>query len=259
MEPARLLSDGELTVEGRLVAASNASYLGRLTDDGVTVRCVYKPITGERPLWDFPDGTLAAREVATFAVSEALGWSVVPPTVLRDGPYGPGMCQLWIDSDPEQALVDVVAPDEVQQGWLPVLQAVDGNDQPVVVVHADDPRLRRMALLDVVVNNADRKGGHVLTTRDNHVYGVDHGVCCHVEDKLRTVLWGWADHPLTADERTDLARLRAALDNELGERLSNLLADTEVAAVRDRIDRLLGTGRFPRPGRRWPIIPWPVF
>jgi uncharacterized repeat protein (TIGR03843 family) len=259
VDPARLLSEGELAVEGRLVDASNASYLGRLTYNGVTAPCVYKPIAGERPLWDFPQGTLAAREVSAYAVSEASSWGVVPPTVLRDGPYGQGMCQLWIESDPDHALVDIVPANDVRSGWLPVLQAVDENDQPVLLVHADDPRLRRMALLDIVVNNADRKGGHVLTASDGHVYGVDHGVCFHVEEKLRTVLWGWANQPLTASERAELTQLRADLDRTLGDQLANLLDDSEVAAVRDRIDQLLVTGRFPRPGGRWPVIPWPVF
>jgi uncharacterized repeat protein (TIGR03843 family) len=259
VEPARLLSDGDLTVEGRLVAASNASFVGSLTHDGVQARCIYKPIAGERPLWDFPDGTLAARELAAYAVSEASGWAIVPPTVLRDGPYGPGMCQLWIDADPDSVLVDIVTPDDMRTGWLPVLKAVDGDDQPVLLVHADDPRLRRMALLDIVCNNADRKGGHVLTTVDGHVYGVDHGVCFHVEEKLRTVLWGWAGRPLTTGERRELARLRAALDTNLGVQLKDLLDTAEVTAVRDRIERLLETGRFPRPGRRWPVIPWPAF
>jgi uncharacterized repeat protein (TIGR03843 family) len=192
-------------------------------------------------------------------VSEASTWGIAPPTVLRDGPYGQGMCQLWIDSDPDQALVDIVPANDVRRGWLPVLQAVDEKDQRVLLVHADDPRLRRMALLDIVVNNADRKGGHILTDSDGHVYGVDHGVCFHVEEKLRTVLWGWVDQPLTAREHAELTQLRADLDRGLGDQLRHLLDDAEVAAVRDRIDRLLVTGRFPRPGGRWPVIPWPVF
>jgi uncharacterized repeat protein (TIGR03843 family) len=258
-DPPALLSKGDLTVQGRLAVASNASFLGRLAYEGAEAHCVYKPIAGERPLWDFPDGTLAARELAAYAVSEASGWAIVPPTVLRDGPYGPGMCQLWIDADPERALIDIVSPDDVRTGWLPVLKAFDEDNNPVLLMHADDPRLRRMALLDIVCNNADRKGGHVLTDLNGHVYGVDHGVCFHVEDKLRTVLWGWAGRLLTADERQELALLRTAVEGQLGGQLSDLLDAAEVRAVRNRIDRLLETARFPRPGRRWAVIPWPAF
>ena len=149
---------GELTLHGRVLPASNATFVGEIGG----VRVVYKPIAGERPLWDFPDGTLARREVATYLVSEATGWSMVPPTVLRAGPFGPGMCQLWIDTDEDTCLVDIVPDGAVPTGWLPVLQALGPGGRPVVLAHADDLRLRRLALFDAVVNNADRKAGHLL-------------------------------------------------------------------------------------------------
>ncbi len=170
---------------------------------------------GERPLWDFPDGTLAGREVAAFLISEAAGFDVVPPTVLRDGPFGPGMVQVWVDTDDERELVDVCAPAEAPHGWIGVLRARGERGRPAVLVHADTPALRRMAAFDVVVNNADRKGGHVLAGTDGHVYGVDHGLTLHVEDKLRTVLWGWVGQPLprgrgrAAGEAARRARRRA--------------------------------------------------
>jgi uncharacterized repeat protein (TIGR03843 family) len=258
-----LLRDGRLAVEGRLVAASNATLLCRLVDDGArdaaetTLRCVYKPIAGERPLWDFPDGTLALREVAAFLVSEAAGWHVVPPTVLRDGPHGPGMCQLWVDHD-GAALVGVADPDHVPTGWLPVLDALDGEGNPVVLVHADDPRLRRMALFDLVVNNADRKGGHVLVDGDR-VVGVDHGVCFHIEAKLRTVLWGWVGRPFTPAEQDRLAVLRASFDTGLEAALTGLITAEEITATNARLDRLIGSGRFPRPDPTRMAIPWPPF
>ncbi len=255
----RLVSEGEVSVEGRLVDASNATLYCGVYLDGVGGGCVYKPIAGERPLWDFPDGTLAAREVATHLVSSATGWHLVPPTVLRDGPFGPGMCQLWIDVDEEQALVDVVPATRLRPGWRCVLEAVDGHGERVALVHADDERLRQLALLDVVVNNADRKGGHVLTDRAGRVYGVDHGVSFHVEPKLRTVLWGWAGEPIAAGERAVLRRVRAELDGGLGVELAGLLTTAEVAATRARLDRLLARGRFPQPGHGWPAIPWPAF
>lgn len=257
-DAAALLEHGELVVEGQLVVASNATLLCRAAGPNGAVRCVYKPTAGERPLWDFPDGTLAAREVAAYLVSEAAGWGVVPPTLLRDGPFGAGMCQLWVESTGEE-LVDVVAPTTVHDGWLHVLDAVDGDGRPVALVHADDARLRRMALFDIVINNADRKAGHVLVDAGGAVRGVDHGVSFHVEDKLRTVLWGWGGTELTVAEAERLRGLRGALAGELGDRLAALLTEGEVAATRDRVARLLRDGRLPSPGYRRRPIPWPVF
>ena len=257
-DPAHLLEHGELVVEGRLIAASNATLVCRLVGPDGDARCVYKPAAGERPLWDFPDGTLAAREYAAYLVSEAAGWHVVPSTVLRDGPYGPGMCQLWVDESGEE-FVDIMAPGSVGEGWLPVLEALDEAGKPVTLVHADDPRLRRLALFDAVINNADRKAGHILADGHGSVLGVDHGVSFHAEDKLRTVLWGWAGLELDEGERELLRRLRAELDGGLGAALGDLLATDEVRATRDRISRLLRDGCLPTMKDRRRPIPWPVF
>lgn len=254
-----LLRHGKITVEGRIVDASNATLFCEITADGTEARCVYKPVAGERPLWDFPDGTLAGREVAAYAVSQSVGWGVVPPTVLRDGPFGPGMCQLWVDTDESVQLVDVLAPRAVPDGWRHVLDALGSGGEPVVLAHADDPRLRAMAVLDVVLNNADRKGGHVLPGPDGVVRGVDHGVSFHVEPKLRTVLWGWAGDDLTAEETTLLSELRADLDGPLGAELCGLLRPAEVTACRRRVDRLLREAHLPYPAEGWPAIPWPPF
>jgi hypothetical protein len=232
-----LLSRGTMELEGRLVDASNTTLRAEITLAGLTRRCVYKPVRGERPLWDFPDGTLAYREVAAYEVSAATGWAVVPPTVLRDGPLGPGMCQLWIDVDER---VD-----------LPAL------------ARSDHPALRRMAVFDAVINNADRKGGHLLPTHGGHVYGVDHGVSFAVEDKLRTLLWRWRGQALTEEAVEALRRLAAGLRGErqegLGGRLRTLLAGREIAATRARVRRLLSTGVHPLPSEDWPAIPWPPF
>ncbi|WP_408668184.1 SCO1664 family protein, partial [Jatrophihabitans sp.] len=193
LDALELLERGEITVQGRITTASNATLYCRVELDGVAAACVYKPVAGERPLWDFPDGTLAGREVAAYAVSQAIGWDVVPPTVLRgDGPAGPGMVQAWREPHTGQDPVDLVPARAVPEGYLHVVDAYDGADRPVALVHEDSDALRRMAVFDAVVNNADRKGGHVLAMADGHRYGVDHGVSFHVEDKLRTVLWGWA-------------------------------------------------------------------
>ena len=230
-----LLRTGDLEIEGRLIDASNATLYCTVSVDGTTAACVYKPIAGERPLWDFPDGTLAYREVAAYEVSAATGWAVVPPTVLRDGPLGPGMCQLWID--------------------------VDERVDLAVLARSDHPDLRRMAVFDAVVNNADRKGGHLLPTLSGHVFGVDHGVCFAVEDKLRTLLWRWRGQPLTAEAVEVLRRLEADVAGEdgTGGRLRALLAGHEVAATLARIRRLLATGLHPMPSEDWPAIPWPPF
>jgi uncharacterized repeat protein (TIGR03843 family) len=255
-----LLTGGTLEIEGRLVDASNATLRAVITRGDVEARCVYKPVAGERPLWDFPDGTLAGREYAAYLVSETTGWGVVPPTVLRDGPLGPGMCQLWIDEDrhDETELVGFVPVKRVPVGWHRIVSARDDNGRPYVLVHADDPRLARMAVFDAVVNNADRKGGHVISTVEGQVYGVDHGICFHVEDKLRTVLWGWAGRPLPDDALAVLEKLRAEVaGGGLASALSTHLTDVEVATLAGRIDELLSTGRFPEPSDERHVIPWP--
>jgi hypothetical protein len=237
---ARLIAEGELDAIGRLVAASNVTLLCRVTLDGggpddadLEGAAIYKPVQGERPLWDFPDGTLAGREYAAFLVSEASGWGIVPPTVLREGPFGPGMVQLWMDVDEE---VDRVA-----------------------LVNDADARLRRIAVFDAVVNNADRKVGHLLPMADGAILGVDHGVCFHVEPKLRTILWAWRGKRLRAAELAVVERLEADLSGQLGSALRGHVTRREVEATRGRAQRLLRTGRFPQPSPDWPAIPWPPY
>ena len=257
-----MLAEGELEILGRVLPASNLTVLGALALDDQKVRCVYKPVSGERPLWDFPDGSLAAREVATYQVSQALGWDLVPLTIVRDGPLGPGMVQLWVEHDESQSPVEVVPEGEVPEGFLAVLDARDADGNPVTLVHEDSPELRAMAVLDAVVNNADRKGGHVLATPDGRRYGVDHGVCFHTDPKLRTVLWGWATLPLVEGERDALTGLLERLDtlgDPLRGTLERLLTGPEVAATRQRAEDLLTHDRMPLPGGGWPAIPWPAF
>jgi uncharacterized repeat protein (TIGR03843 family) len=253
-----LLRAGTIELEGRLVEASNTTLRAYISLDGVTARCVYKPVRGERPLWDFPDGTLAGREVSAYLLSRATGWECVPPTVLRDGPLGPGACQLWIDEPEDGAsLLGFVPADGVPDGWYGIMSAQDSDGTPYVLAHADDPRLSHLAVFDAVANNADRKGGHILSTVDGHVYGVDHGVCFHVENKLRTVLWGWIGDPLPDPATAVLERLRADLSGDLGDELAEHLTGAEVAQIGRRVDRLLASKRFPAPGRGWPAVPWP--
>ena len=220
-------------MEGRLVDASNATLYCTVEADGQVGACVYKPVRGERPLWDFPHGTLAGREVATYLVSEAIGWSLVPPTVLRDGPFGPGMCQAWVE----------------------VVEGVDLRE----LAASDHQDLQRMVLLDAVVNNADRKGGHLLPRADGRVLGVDHGVCFSPSDKLRTLLWQWAGAPLVPEACDALHALRSALTGRLGAALSEHLTRREVRATGERVERLLAEGTYPFPSEDWPAIPWPPF
>ena len=237
-EALELLQAGELEIVGRLVASSNNAMVGTIRLDPpagppVMSPCVYKPILGERPLWDFPDGTLAAREAAAYVLSEAGGWGIVPPTVVRDGPFGEGMVQLWLEPDPS---LDAVA----------------------MVVEGDE-RLRPIALFDAVANNADRKIGHLLPMADGHVFGVDHGICFHVEPKLRTVLWQWRGTRIADGELETLRRLRAELDGELGRSLGRLLAPEEIRALAARLHHLLVDGCFPHPDPDRPAIPWPPY
>ncbi len=236
------LRDGEIAIVGRIVASSNNAMLVTVTrvcpdpepEPVLVLDAIYKPTLGERPLDDFPDGTLAHREVAAWHVSEATGWGIVPPTILRDGPFGEGMVQAFIDADAE---VDVIA-----------------------MVVDDDPRLRRMAVLDAIMNNTDRKGGHILPVDGGRpVYGVDHGVTFSPTPKLRTVLWGWRGQPLTPDEVDGVERVRDGLDGELGVTLAGLLSRAEVRATARRTEALLAGGCFPYPSPDWPAIPWPPF
>ena len=236
------LRDGEIAIVGRIVASSNNAMLVTVTrvcpdpepEPVLVLDAIYKPTLGERPLDDFPDGTLAHREVAAWHVSEATGWGIVPPTILRDGPFGEGMVQAFIDADAE---VDVIA-----------------------MVVDDDPRLRRMAVLDAIMNNTDRKGGHILPVDGGrHVYGVDHGVTFSPTPKLRTVLWGWRGQPLTPDEADGVERVRDGLERDLGLTLAGLLSRAEVRATARRTEALLASGCFPYPSPDWPAIPWPPF
>jgi hypothetical protein len=227
-----LLRQGSLTMEGRLVAASNATLFCSVDLEGRQAHCVYKPVSGERPLWDFPDGTLAGREVAAYLVSEAMGWRIVPPTVHRDGPFGPGMVQLWIDHDTD----------------------ID----PVALSRGQSEEIRRMAVFDAVVNNADRKIGHLLPTGDGHVFGCDHGVCFSTDYKLRTVLWQWRGEPLTDEAVAALQVVRTALAHgTLRRELRDLITEDEVQATAERVDLMLRHRIHPYPSEDWPAIPWP--
>ena len=229
-----ILATGEIQFEGQFVYGSNHTFLTRVRHPAGERLAVYKPQRGERPLWDFPDGTLAAREVAAWRTSEALGWELVPPTVLRDdGPAGPGSLQLFLDLDPERHYF--------------------------TFSEEEKPALRAAAVFDLLVNNADRKGGHILLASDGHVWLIDHGVCFHHEPKLRTVIWDFAGEPIPDLLLADVKRFRRSLEasGELRASFVELLSADEVEALGLRAGRIVERARFPMPGPGRPY-PWPL-
>ena len=232
-ESERKLREGELTVTGRLIDASNATLLANCFVGDESIKCIYKPIAGERPLWDFQDGNLASREYAAFLISELMQLHIVPTTILRDGPYGMGMVQEWIEIDTSIDLAEYFRQDHAQ--------------------------LRALALFDAVINNTDRKIGHLLPREDGKLYGCDHGVTFHEENKLRTVLWQWAGQDLSVDELNSLSELMLKLDSHPGEIFNTLLTIDEISALRSRIMNLMDQKSFPMPNPEWPAIPWPAF
>ena len=223
----KIFKSGELEIIGRLVDASNASLLCKLPNK---LKVIYKPIAGERPLWDFPDGNLASREVAAFYISEVGGFDVVPKTVLREGPFGIGAIQQWIETS-ESA--DVIA-----------------------YAQSDNPQIRNLALFDIVINNADRKFGHILITPDEQIFGCDHGVSLHEENKLRTVIWQFAEQKLTLEEIAKLKDLLSKIDLNY---LSQFLSAEEIEAFLQRVRNLIEDGRFSSPNPNWPAVPWPPY
>ncbi|MEO7125701.1 MAG: SCO1664 family protein [Nakamurella sp.] len=268
-----ILATGEVQLDGRLVESSNNAMVGTVHVDASSdahgaqhatesiVRCVYKPIRGERPLWDFPDGRLACREVAAFLVAQAAGWQVPPPTVLRDGPFGEGMVQQWIEGAEPDRVATVFPADQLPDGWFAVLHAEDQDGQPLIVAHADLPELATIAVFDIVVNNADRKASHLLVAPDGELFGVDHGLTFHTEPKLRTILWGWAGHAIATDLVDGLRHLSDQLgsqvDGPLAADLSSYLSASEITALAGRVATLMARPVFPLPPADRPAIPWP--
>jgi len=229
----KILKEGDLVVTGRLIDASNATLLAECTLGGQSIKCIYKPIAGERPLWDFPDGNLAQREFAAYLISEYLQMHIVPLTILRDGPFGQGMVQEWIDIDVQVDLAEFFSQ--------------------------DDPQLRKMALFDAVINNTDRKIGHLLPHPEGKLYGCDHGVTFHHEYKLRTVLWQWAGTDLSKEEFISLELLQGILGSDENALLKTLITPVEFVALQSRIQELIKMRCFPLPSTDWPAIPWPAF
>jgi uncharacterized repeat protein (TIGR03843 family) len=232
-EDNEILQVGTVKVEGRLVDASNATLLTEIELAGEVVRAIYKPISGERPLWDFQSGTLAFRERAAYLISEAMGFHLVPLTILRDGPFGMGAFQIWIE--------------------------IDESIDLALYYREVNEHLRKVALFDAVINNTDRKIGHLLPSQTGNLFICDHGVTFHEEDKLRTVLWQWSGHPLSEDELATLRNLRDSIKVQQIAELSHLLSAVEIEALEMRIERLIAEAIFPEPNPDRPSVPWPPF
>ena len=222
------IKSANLIVIGRLVDASNATLQATLENTDPVMKVIYKPVLGEKPLWDFADGNLANREYAAYLLSELANFNLVPTTVLREGPFGSGMVQEWIEIDEELDVVDFG--------------------------QSNDPQLRKLALFDAIINNTDRKFGHLLVDQDGKLRGCDHGVCFHQENKLRTVLWQFAGEQFTTEE-IELLNKVSKLD--LNSLFAELLTSAEISALSERISKLLAAGQFPFPSDQWPAIPWP--
>ena len=252
---------GDLEVIGRISDSSNYAVLARLADRPAE-HVIYKPIRHERPLWDFPDGTLAGREVAAHLVSRLGGWDLIPLTVLRDGPLGRGSVQRWIGNPLAPAVDDedvvVVPAGPVADGWVHVLDGETPTGQPVSVVHRGRDDVRSLSVLDALLNNSDRKGSHCLRDADGRLWAIDHGLCFHPDPKLRTVLWGWAGQPFTTSDADRLGRFRDALAQpEARAAFAMLLPEADVDALEARVVALIRSGRHPMPSPDWPPVPWP--
>ncbi len=235
MHPLHILETGDIALEGQFLWGSNYTLLVNVTCGAETLKAVYKPTQGVRELWDFEPDSLARREVAAYHVSEALGWQLVPPTILRDsGPFGPGSLQLYIEHEADYHFFNFTPEDH--------------------------QRLRPTAAFDILINNADRKGGHILLDEQRHIWLIDHGICFHEEPKLRTVLWDFGGEPLPEEICAALARFRTQLEpgSPLHLTLAGCLTPREITALTRRTDRLLARQEFPLPPRHTRPYPWPL-
>lgn len=252
-----ILREAALRPLGRIVESSNRAIL---VDLGDGLHAIHKPVAFERPLWDYPTGNLASRERAAYLICRAMDLHLVPPTIMREGPWGIGSVQLWVGDPgaPLQEVVTVCHEDDIPQGWVTVLQAQDDAGAPLALAHAGTAEVRSAAVLDAVLNNSDRKGGHLAIGPDG-LRGFDHGVSLGVDDKLRTVLWGWAGQPLDPVDLAAVERLRAALQaGPVRAELGELITRSEIQALLDRLTRLVRERRHPLPSQEWPAIPWPA-
>ena len=229
-----VLQSGEITIKGKFVWGSNYTFLAEVSQNGDNILSVYKPSRGERPLWDFPPSSLARREAAAYVVSQALGWELVPPTVYRKkAPIGPGSLQLYIDHDPEMHYFNLT--------------------------QADIQGLRPVVLFDLLVNNADRKGSHLIYDKNHHLWLIDHGICFHVEDKLRTVIWDFSGEAIPEDLVDGLRNFQQIIKpgTSIYQELKSLVSPKEIKALTARAEHLVSQPNFPLPDPDQRSIPWP--
>ena len=239
-----------ITVIGQLSNASNTTLLVERD----ARRFIYKPKSGERELWDFPTGTLYQRERAAFVLSELLNWNLVPETQISDGPHGIGIMQKWIEAQVDQ--VDIFTPVQIPSDWISITSGVDETGNQVVLAHSTNDQLKLIALFDVLINNADRKAGHILTDSESKLWAIDHGVTFNVEPKLRTVLWGWIDQSIEPEWLLQIEKTKSLINRT---ELIDLLTSEEIEALLNRIEMILAEKKFPAPSPHWPAVPWPVF
>jgi uncharacterized repeat protein (TIGR03843 family) len=230
----KALEEGEVKVQGQFLSGSNYTFMATVEDEENELVAVYKPVRGEQPLWDFPTGTLSKREVAAYYLSELLGWELVPPTIFRRKlPLGPGSLQYYIDHDPEYHYFNFEA--------------------------VDKQRLKPVVVFDLLINNADRKGSHILKDKDDHLWLIDHGVCFHEEDKIRTVVWDFAGQEIPADLVKDLRKLAEHLEarDEVWSKMAEMISPLEIGGILGRAKRMMESCRFPHPGGSHRPYPWP--
>ena len=239
-----------ITVIGQLSNASNTTLLVEQNSR----RFIYKPKLGERELWDFPTGTLYQRERAAFVLSQLLNWNLVPETHIVDGPHGIGIMQEWIEAQVDQ--VDIFTPAQIPSDWISITSGVDETGNQVVLAHSKNEQLQLIALFDVLINNADRKAGHILTDSKSRLWAIDHGVTFNVEPKLRTVLWGWIDQSIAPERLLQIEKTMGLINDS---ELDNLLAPEEITELINRMELVLSEQKFPAPNPHWPAVPWPVF
>lgn len=258
MEIQSLLSTGEIEIEGLIPDSTNGALKLLITNGDEQIAAIAKPDVSIRPLWDFPNMDLNKREYATFLFDRKLELGFVPETVIRDiSGIGNALVQHWI-RETENDLIIVQSPDNIPKSYLRVLQGYDELNKLITLAHKDDQDLRKLCLIDLIINNADRKGNHLITDGNNKMWAIDHGVSWHEEPKIRTVLWGWINQEFNDGDMDLLTLAKSTLEDWLANDFQ-YLENSEIECALERLDELVKNKRFPAPGSEWPAVPWPIF
>lgn len=258
MNKLDLLLSGEIEIEGLIPDSSNGALKVLVCNSEQNIHAIIKPEVSIRPLWDFPDIDLNNREYATYLLDRALGLHYVPETVMRNVKgIGNSLIQEWVEES-DNDLIIVKSPEDIPKDYLKVLQGYDELNKLITLAHKDDRDLRNLCLFDLVINNADRKGGHLLLDADNKMWAIDHGVSWHQESKIRSVLWGWIDVAFNDEDITLLENAKNVLQT-WKEQDFEYLSEIEIEQAIKRVNELLEINAFPQPGDQWPAVPWPIF